>query len=55
MLRTERMTQQLSRLSDPVEPCTTSVSQSLQQKFWTDGLKSQEAAEGNFVARRPRK
>src|SRR5262249_48820343 len=52
MLRTERKTQQLSRLADPVESCATSVSQSVQQKFWTDGLKSQEAAEYNFVARR---
>src|SRR5215831_11334168 len=50
MLRTERKTQQLSRLSDPVESCATSVSQSVQQKFWTDGLKSQEATECYFVA-----
>jgi hypothetical protein len=42
MLRTERMTQQSSRLSDPVESCATSASQSLQEKSWTDGLKSQE-------------
>jgi hypothetical protein len=50
MLRTERMTQQLSRLSDPVESCATSVSQSVQQKSWTDGVKSQGAAQRNFVA-----
>ena len=50
MLRTERKTQQSSRLSDPVESCTTSVSQSVQQKSWAGGLKSQGAAGCNFVA-----
>jgi hypothetical protein len=49
-LRTERKTQQLSRLSDPVESCATSVSQSVQQKSWAGGSKSQGAAECNFVA-----
>lgn len=50
MLRTERMTQQLSRLSDPVESCGTSRVMKLQEKFWTDGSKSQEGAECNFAA-----
>jgi hypothetical protein len=43
MLGTERKTQQSSRLSDPVESCATSVSQSVQQKSWAGGLKSQGA------------